>query len=75
MFTNERKLGLKLPFLQDEADVNDTQMLSSQLTENTSHILDKVNWLIKKTGELQLLACETTENLLTECQDLSFEIE
>jgi hypothetical protein len=50
MFRNEMKLGLKLPFLQYEADVNNTQMLSSQLSENTLHITDKVNWLIKYRG-------------------------
>jgi hypothetical protein len=44
MFRNKRKLGLKLPFLQDEADVNNTQVLSSQLSENTLHIIDKVKW-------------------------------
>jgi len=45
MFRDERKLELKLRFLQDEADMNNTQMLISQLTENTLYILDKVNWL------------------------------
>jgi hypothetical protein len=50
MIRNERKLGLKLPFLQDAPDVNNTQMLISQLTENTLHILDKFNWLIKNKG-------------------------
>ena len=49
MFRNEWERGLKLPILQYEADVNNTHMLISQLTENT-YILDNVNWLIKYRG-------------------------
>jgi len=30
--------------------MNKTQMLISQFTENTLHVLDKVNWLIKYRG-------------------------
>jgi hypothetical protein len=60
---------LKLSFLQDGADVNNRKMLSSQITENTLHILDKVNWLIKYRGVTVTftvtvtVTCETTENL------------
>ena len=57
MFRNERKLELKLPFLQDEADMNNTQMVISQLIENTLHILDKVNWLINYRGVAVTYLC------------------
>jgi len=43
MFRNKRKLELKLPFLQDEADMNNAQMPISQLGEITLIILDNVN--------------------------------